>query len=282
MRNQLIEIKNNINEKLTNLFKKEINKINKILISLNNFKFLYNDDIKPRLIQIIYEITEYASKILISKYLTNNGEQNEIKYSNLMERNNLGEIDSFIGSTNIKYTTFIQSSILKWGYKFITNPNNFEVYLNIFGGGSAQTNISLLIENYNSTIKGELGIGMIGMNLTNDFRKSKVLANYYTIYNDTIYSKELYDVYTINALDACDEDKNCFVSENNDYCPYIIDVVTNSTVNIEKSRNRNYYKDTKISVFTQKYQNKLCTYANYLYGIEEVQFSFNSSLNRTL
>ena len=282
LRNQLIEIKNNINEKLTNLFKKEINKINKILISLNNFKFLYNDDIKPRLIQIIYEITEYASKILISKYLTNNGEQNEIKYSNLMERNNLGEIDSFIGSTNIKYTTFIQSSILKWGYKFITNPNNFEVYLNIFGGGSAQTNISLLIENYNSTIKGELGIGMIGMNLTNDFRKSKVLANYYTIYNDTIYSKELYDVYTIDSLDACDEDKNCFVSENNDYCPYIIDVVTNSTVNIEKSRNRNYYKDTKISVFTQKYQNKLCTYANYLYGIEEVQFSFNSSLNRTL
>ena len=282
MRNDLNEIKKNINEKLTNLFKREINKINKILISLNNFKFLYNDDILPRLIQIIYEITEHASKDLIEKYLKDNETQNEIVYDNLIDKNNLGEIDSFIGSTNIKYTSIIQSSVLKWGYKFITNPNNFEVNLNIFGGGYAETNISFVIENYNSTIKGELGKGMIGINLFNDFRKSKVLANYYTDYNHSLYSRELYDMYTIDAFGVCENINNCYVSENNDYCPYIIDVVTNSTVNIENSRNRNYYKDSKISVFTQKYQNKLCTYANYLYGIEEVQFSFNSSLNRTL
>ena len=282
MRNDLNEIKKNINEKLTNLFKREIKEINKILISLNNFKFLYNDDILPRLIQIIYEITEHASKDLIENYLKDNETQNETAYNNLIDKNNLGEIDSFIGSTNIKYTSIIQKSVLKWGFKFITNPNNFEVNLNIFGGGYAETNISFVIENYNSTIKGELGEGMIGINLFNDFRKSKVLANYYTDYNHSLYSRELYDMYTIDAFGVCENINNCYVSENNDYCPYIIDVVTNSTVNIENSRNRNYYKDSKISVFTQKYQNKLCTYANYLYGIEEVQFSFNSSLNRTL
>ena len=280
-RQNFTNTKKNINVKLTELFKKEIDKINKILISINNFKFIYNDDIKPLIINKMYNITKEFSSNIIENYLKAKANQNETDCKKLLNLNNLGVIDSFLGSSKLTYSTIVDCTILKWSYNFTPDPNNSQVFLNVSAGGSAKTTISFLFENFNSTIKGNLGEGSIGMYITNDFQKSKVLANYYTRYNDTLFFKELFNVTVLEPLDSCDNKNSCY-EFNNKFCPYVLDKNNNEIINIDKNKNKNYYKNTNIYDFIQTDENDLCKYANYIYGVEEVQFSFNSSLNRTL
>ena len=224
--------------------------------------------------------TEFSSNI-IENYLKAKANQNETDCKKLLNLNNLGVIDSFLGSSKLTYSTIVDCTILKWSYKFTPDPNNSQVFLNVSAGGSAKTTISFLFENFNSTIKGNLGEGSIGMYITNDFQKSKVLANYYTRYNDTLFLKELFNVVVLEPLDSCDNKNSCY-EFNNKFCPYVLDKNNNEIINIDKNKNKNYYKNTNIYDFIQKDENDLCKYANYIYGVEEVQFSFNSSLNRTL
>jgi len=197
------------------------------------------------------------------------------------ELSNLGGINSVLGSTRLNYSITVQNTVLNWGYNFNIDPDNAIINLDIHGGGYAENIIYLINEYYNTSIAGELGKGKIGMRISNDFKKEKVFIEYYTDFEETVYKKELYEITTLDAWGQCNNLVNCFVSENDDYCPYVLDTELKTNSKTETIKNENY-KDTSLWFYTQRYLDKLCTYAHYLYGIEENTYSFISSLNRTL
>ena len=121
------------------------------------------------------------------------------------------------------------------------------------------------------------------MNITNDFSIDRVSVNYYTDYKNNSLEKTLYEITILDSWGVCEDTVYCFVAQNNDYCPYNVKVIDdNKTIYKPESNDLDYYKDSSIYLFTGYYENNLCTFANYFYGVEESKFEFNSSIKRTV
>ena len=123
---------------------------------------------------------------------------------------------------------------------------------------------------------------MIGLDIEMDYLNENVNAIYKTEFNNTFIKKELYENTTFSAWNSCKDSTECFVSENNDYCPnkYIIE---NGEIKVlsEDSQDLNNYKNSNIYNFISYNENKICTYSRYLYEVTEEMDSLNSSLKRS-
>ena len=121
------------------------------------------------------------------------------------------------------------------------------------------------------------------MNLENDFSIDRVFINYTTEYKNNSLTKTLYEVTILDSWGICEDAIECFVSKNDDYCPYNVKIIDDQkTIYIPESNDLDYYKDSSIYLFTGYYENNLCTYANYFYEIEESKYEFNSLIRRTI
>ena len=280
------DIYNTVNDILNDYLKNQSDIFNNILIILEEYSVEYNDNVKPKLINAINNVMKYSSKQLITKYLKseeNNGEENVYLFNKTTDLTNLNGLSTVLGSTRLNFSTNIQNIILKWGHKFVIDPDNYKVFLNIKAGGYADGHIIYHNDYYNTSIAGAFADGQIGMNLTNDFLNGIVYATYYTEYKNSSLEKNLFELTKIDSWDVCEDAVDCFVGKNDDYCPYNL-IIENGTPSQFKpdSFDSDYYKNKSIYVFNGYYENNLCTYANYFYGIEESSFEFISALNMTV
>ena len=183
--------------------------------------------------------------------------------------------------TTLNFATSIQNTILKCGYNMTIEPDNYKVKLNIYGGGYADGYLMYHNDYYNASVAGAFANGIIGLNLTNYFDLGLVKIDYYTINQNKSLTKSLYELTTLDSWDNCKDSVDCFVGENNDYCPYNLDIGAEIKV-IDTPVDTGYYKNSSIYVFTGYYEKKLCTYANYFYGVEETSYAYNSTLSITI
>ena len=261
-----------------NFLNSQTEKINDINNSLNNYKDIYFDEIKPKILEKINNVIKYFSKEIISQYL-----KNEINNgSEMVDLSNLGNFNFIIGSSIFNCSIDIKNFVLKWGYNFTIDPNNYKVYLNLYSGGYSDFSISYFNEFYKSSTEGKFGNGIIGMNIINDFSINDVFIDYYIKYYNNSVTKTLYELNTLDSLESCENENECFVTKNKEYCPYNINVTNGDKIIFNPSPfDSEYYKNSNIYIFTGEYENNLCTYSNYLFEIEEFRYEFNSTTSRT-
>ena len=279
------DIYNIVNDILNDYLKNQSDIFNTILKILEEYSVEFNDNVRPILINAINNVLKYSSKQLISKYLKNeeNYEEENVYFEKATDLTNLNGLSTVLGSTRLNFSSNIQNIVLKWGHKFIIDPDNYKVFLNIKAGGYADGHIIYHNDYYNTSISGAFADGLIGMNLTNDFLNDIVYATYYTEYKNRKLEKNLFEITKLDSWGVCEDAVDCFVGKNDDYCPYNLKVVNDSlSAFIPDSFDSDYYKNKSIYVFNGYKENNLCTYANYFYGVEESSIEFISALNMTI
>ena len=87
-----------------------------------------------------------------------------------------------------------------------------------------------------------------------------------------------------SPIGELEKNRLCFVGKNDDYCPYNLKIVDTNKTSIYKPDkfDSDYYKNESIYIFNGYYENNLCTYANYFYGVEESSFEYSSELYMTV
>ena len=282
--NNITKIYNNVETTLKDFIYNQIDKINSIYNSLDNYKDPYYKDVKPKLVGKINNIVNNISKVLIDKFNDQNL-NDEVLFTNTKTTNlsNLGGLNSILGSTRLNYSVTVDKTLLQWGYEFKKDENDPKIYLNVYAGGSSDATISYGNEFYNTSIAGTFGKGIIGMNMTNNFSNDRVYIEYYTKYENYSYTQTLYELTTLDSWGVCEDAVDCFVGKNDDYCPYIVRIEDeNKTIYKPESNDLGYYKNSSIYLFTGYYENSLCTFANYFYSAEATKYGFNSSISRTV
>ena len=285
-RNNATSIYNKVENILENYLKNQNNLFNEIIKIIEEYSVIFNNDVKPKLLEQINNVIKIASNNLITNYLNNsesNKEENVYNFEKTTNLTYLEGLSTVLGSTRLNYSTNIQNIILKWGHKFTIDPNNYKVNLSITAGGYADGYIVYHNDYYNTSVGGAFANGKIGLNLTNDYLNEIVYATYYTEYKNSSVEKILYEFTKLDSWDVCKDVVDCFVGKNDDYCPYNV-IVEDQQYNIFKPDvfDTDYYKNKSIYVFNGYYENNLCTYANYFYGIEESNFEFGSELYMTV
>jgi hypothetical protein len=279
-------IYNEVEKILTDFSVSQLEKIKGFYDSLEKYKQPFYVDIKPELVGKINNVINEGSKHLISKYLIDKNEHGEEEvyfFNKITDLTNLGMINIILGSTRLYYSTNINNIVLQWGYNFTTDANNYKVYLNIYGGGYSEASISYSNEFYNTSIAGAFGKATIGMNIENDFSIERVFINYTTEYKNNSLTKTLNEVTILDSWGICEDAVDCFVSKNEDYCPYNVKIKDGSiSVYKPDSNDLDYYKDSSIYQFTGYYEDNTCTFANYFYSVEETKYEFNSTIRRTV
>ena len=188
-----------------------------------------------------------------------------------------------LGTTRLNFSTNIQNIIFKYGHNFVIDPNKYKVYLNILAGGFVDGYIIYHNNYYNTSVAGAFADGKIGINLTNDYLNEIVNATYYTEYKNCSLEKYLYELTTLDSWGVCEDAVDCFVGPNDDYCPYFVKVEDKEKTIIKPEKfDSDFYKNESIYIFNGYYENKLCTFANYFFSVEEKSFDYNSELKMTV
>jgi hypothetical protein len=274
-------VENILNEYLTN----QSNRFDTVISILEGYAITLDNDVKPRLIQAINNVLKLGSKQLINTYLNNSSAKGENKdyFEKTTNLTNLNGLSTVLGTTRLNFSTSIQNTILKWGYNMKIDPDNYKVYLDIYGGGYADGYLVYHNEYFNASVAGAFANGKIGLNLTNYFDLGLVKVDYYTLYQNKSMTKSLYELTTLDSWDNCKDAVECFVGQNDDFCPYNVIVNAGADITIiDKPVDIGYYKNSSVYSFTGYYENKLCTYANYFYGVEETSYEYNSTLSITI
>ena len=283
--NNITKIYTAVENKLNGFFNLQIDKINSIYYSLNNYKLPYIDEVKPKIVEKINIVVKDISKKLIKKYLNDHDKKGEKKFTYFKKTDltNLGGLNSVLGSTRLNYSVAVQNTALQWSYDFKKDENNSKVNLDVNAGGYSDATITYGNEFYNTSIAGTFGKGLIGMNMTTNFSNHRVYIDYYTKYENYSYTQTLYELTTLDSWGVCEDAVDCFVGRNDDYCPYIVRVEDgNKTIVKPESNDLGNYKDSSYYLFTGYYENSLCTFANYFYSAEETKYGFNSTIARTV
>ena len=203
----------------------------------------------------------------------------------MVDLSNLGNFNFIIGSSIFNCSIDIKNFVLKWGYNFTIDPNNYKVYLDLdlYSDGYSDFSISHFNEFYKSSTEGNFREGIIRMNIINDFSIEKLFIDYYIEYYNNSVTKTLYELNTLDFLESCENENECFVTKNKEYCPYNINMTNGNKIIFNPSSfDSEYYKNSNIYIFTGEYENNLCTYSNYLFEIEEFRYEFNSTTSRTV
>ncbi len=269
---------------LQNSFNLQITNLKKFSVLNDQYKLIYFDEIKPKLIEKINNLLKNSSKILISKYLKNQIDKGQKNYTfnKTSDLKNINEIQEILGSTKLNYLINVQNTIFEWGFNFTTDAENYKFYLDIFTSGHSNGSIILSNEFYKSSIEGNFGNTTNGMNITFDLSGNENgVINYYTKHNDNIYKKTLYKIKTFDSWEKCENENDCFETENKNFCPKIIKI-ENEMKNIVNYNENKVCDDDKYYLFNGLFENDLCYYDNYFYSIEEVYFEFNSEISKNL
>ncbi len=285
-RNNATSIYNIVENILNEYLKKQSDIFNKILIILDEYSEKFNEDVKPKLIEAINNVVKKSSFTLISKYLNNSTSNKEEKVLNFEKKTNLTNLNGLtgvLGTTRLNFSTNIQNIIFKYGHNFVIDQNNYKVYLNILAGGYVDGYIIYHNNYYNTSVAGAFADGKIGINLTNDYLNEIVNAVYYTEYKNCSLEKYLYELTTLDSWGVCEDAVDCFVGPNDDYCPYIVRVQDEEKTIIKPEKfDSDFYKNESIYIFNGYYENKLCTFANYFFSVEEKSFEYGSELKMTV
>ena len=251
--------------------------IEKIYESLSLYKSIFDDEIKSELIQKINKIIKDYSKELIKQYLKNSYDSKSKNFDEkrIKDLTNLGGLSDALGSTRLYYETTLENTTLNYEYNFVTDPDNYKVYLNLSAKASADAKITYESEDINTILSGTLGQGMIGLNLEMDFFNEIVNAIYKTEFNNTTVKKKIEEKTTMNSWKECHDAIECFYK-----CPNIVDKQTKKE--IPDSTDLDYYKNSSLYILITNNENRTCTYANYMCTITDEFYSFNSSLKRTV
>ena len=276
--NNMTLIYSTVEESLNNYISNQSEIIPNIYNSLSKYDSIYDEKIKLNLIKKINNIIKQSSQKLIQQYLKNSHKNDSKIFANkkYTDLSNLGGLNAALGSTRLNYSTTVDNTILKYGYNFVTDEENFKVYLNISANASADAYITYQSEYLSTNIAGTLGEGMIGLNLEMDFLNEDVKALYITEFNNTTIKKELYENTTVSAWNNCKDAVECFYE-----CPNSF-TIENGAEKILTNKDLDNYKNTSVYNFIGYSENKLCTYSRYLYEVSDEMKSYKSSLERTV
>ena len=261
----------------------QLERIRNYYLSIDEYKTPYYQTSKPELIKKINNVINFTSEKLIKGYLVDqtNSTKENYNFEKKTDLTNLGALNTVLGSTRLYYSLNVQNASLQWYYNFTTDAKNHKVYLDLSALGESTASITYANEFFETSVAGSFGKAKIGMKLTNDFSIERVFIDYYTKYENNSLTKTLNEVTVLDSWDMCDDAVQCFVAQNEDFCPYIVRVEDgNKTIVENDSNDLGFYQNSTIYRFTGYYENKLCTYANYFYSVEESKYEFNSTLRR--
>ena len=234
---------------------------------------------------IIQEINNTVINIiteLINNYIANKIDKGE-KIFISSNKTNLENINFILGSSRFNFSLNIKNTVLEWGYNLTKDSNNYKLYLDIYSGGYSESSISYANEFYNTSIQGKLGNILIGMNIENDYSKDSVLIDYYIKYNNNSYIKYLYDITIFDSWKFCENEADCFLTKNDDYCPYIVkNEKGNKTIVKPELNGLEYNKNSSYYFYTGYYENNICSFSKYLFDIEDTTFIFNYSMFKNI
>jgi hypothetical protein len=273
-----------VEDSLKGLFTDQIEEtINTIYKSIAQYKEPYYNEFKPQLVGKINNVVNEISKILINSLDEDFKDEKKI-VDPIIKRNDLSKIDALVstfGSTRLNFSVNVQNIVFQYGYKIKPVKEDSTVYLDIYAGGYTDATIYYGNDFFNASIAGALGKGYIGMNITNNFSNDRVYFDYFTKYENNSYTQTLHELTKLDSWGVCEDAVECFVTKNNDYCPYIVRS-DDKTIVKPDSNDLDYYKNSSFYLFTGYTEDSVCTFANYLYSHEITKYEFNSTIRRIL
>jgi hypothetical protein len=280
----ITRIYNEVENILQDFMANQSDNIRYYYLALEDYKVPYYTNFKPGLIETINSLMKYTSQQLIDylKDESKNGTEG-YNYEKKTDLQNLGALNTVLGSTRLYYSISIQNASLNWKYDLKLDKNNYNVNLNMYAFAQSEASITYSNEYYETSVGGTFGKGQIGLDVNTTFPIDRVFVNYYTKHENNTFTKTLYEITTLDSWGVCEDAVNCFVAQNEDFCPYIVRIEDgNKTIVDVDSNDLGYYKNSSIYKFTGYYENKLCTYANYFYEAEETKYEFDSSIYTTV
>jgi hypothetical protein len=281
----ITNIYNEVENILQNLMVTQADNLRSYYTSLEDYKEPYYEEFKPKLVEKINNVMKKTSTELIGnlKDKSDNGIK-EYPFYKETELKNIEPLVTVFGTTRLNYAINVQNAALRWTYDFKTDADNHCVNLDLTAIGESNASITYSNEYFETAVGETIGKAKIGLKIKSDFSIDRVDVNYYTQHYNNTFAKTLNEITKLDSWGLCEDAINCYVvTPDQEFCPYIVRIEDgNENIVDVDSNDLGYYKNSTIYKFTGFYENKLCTYANYFYEIEETKYEFESSLHKTV